>query len=126
MAGYRLRRLKHRRPPLPNVKFRLVWLQATETVKNKMRIVQRRDIHADALARYEDTAPRYNTATSIATAIRRIFVGGALLMVGGLPELGPLGAIGDRISFRRIVQTPGAFPSSTMWARARPGSATSS
>jgi hypothetical protein len=27
--------------------------------------------------------------------------------MGGLPEFGPLNAIGDRISFRRIVQTPG-------------------
>jgi hypothetical protein len=30
-------------------------------------------------------------------------------LMGGLPEFGQLGAIGDRISFRRIVQTPGGI-----------------
>ena len=37
--------------------------------------------------------------------------GGAALrcLTGGLPELGPLNAVGDRISFRRIVQTHGGI-----------------
>jgi hypothetical protein len=30
-------------------------------------------------------------------------------LMGGLPEIGTLGAIADRISFRRIVQTPGGI-----------------
>jgi hypothetical protein len=30
-------------------------------------------------------------------------------LTGGLPELGPLNAVGDRISFKRIVQTPGGI-----------------
>ena len=29
--------------------------------------------------------------------------------MGGVPEVGTLGAIADRISFRRIVQTPGGI-----------------
>jgi hypothetical protein len=37
--------------------------------------------------------------------------GGAALrcLTGGLPALGPLNAVGDRISFKRIVQTPGGI-----------------
>jgi len=73
--------------------------------------VQRRDIYTpDALATYEDTAPRYNTATinrysnpeDASLAVR-------CLMVGGLPELGPLGAIGDRSASPYRGRAPGGI-----------------
>ena len=58
----------------------------------------------------QDKSRRYNSANinhydgpeDASLAVR-------CLMVGGLPELGPLGAVGDRISFGQIVQTPGGI-----------------
>jgi hypothetical protein len=90
--------------------FRLVLLQATETCKNNELPCRGGKYDPTPSPRYADSPPRYNTATvnryygpeDASLAVR-------CLMVGGLPELGPLGAVGDRISFRRIVQTPGGI-----------------
>src|SRR5436190_18183913 len=90
--------------------FRLVLLQATETCKNNQLPCRGGKYDPTPSPRLADPAPRYNTATinrydgpeDASLAVR-------CLMVGGLPELGPLGAVGDRISFRRIVQTPGGI-----------------
>src|SRR6266446_9273427 len=90
--------------------FRLVLLQATETCKNNQLPCRGGKYDPTPSPRFADPPPRYNTATvnrydgpeDASLAVR-------CLMVGGLPELGPLGAIGDRISFRRIVQTPGGI-----------------
>jgi hypothetical protein len=59
--------------------------------------------------RFAEPPPRYNTATinrydgpeDASLPVR--------YLMGGLPEIGTLGAIADRISFRRIVQTPGGI-----------------
>ncbi|HTC79772.1 MAG TPA: hypothetical protein VK657_14250, partial [Terriglobales bacterium] len=88
--------------------FRLALLQATETCKNNELPCRVGKYDPTPTPRFADPAPRYNTATvnrydgpeDASLAVR-------CLMVGGLPELGPLGAVGDRISLRRIVQTPG-------------------
>ena len=88
--------------------FRLVLLQATETCKNNALPCRGGKYDPTPSPRFAELPPRYNTATvnrydgpeDASLAVR-------CLMVGGLPELGPLGAVGDRISFRRIVQTPG-------------------
>ena len=90
--------------------FRLALLQATETCKNNELPCRGGKYDPTPSPRFVDPAPRYNTATinrydgpeDASLAVR-------CLMVGGLPELGPLGAVGDRISFRRIVQTPGGI-----------------
>jgi hypothetical protein len=90
--------------------FRLALLQATETCKNNELPCRGGKYDPTPSPRLADPAPRYNTATinrydgpeDASLAVR-------CLMVGGLPELGPLGAVGDRISFRRIVQTPGGI-----------------
>src|SRR5436190_3512496 len=90
--------------------FRLALLQATETCKNNELPCRGGKYDPTPSPRFADPAPRYNTATinrydgpeDASLAVR-------CLMVGGLPELGPLGAVGDRISFRRIVQTPGGI-----------------
>jgi hypothetical protein len=90
--------------------FRLVLLQATETCKNNQLPCRGGKYDPTPSPRYADPPPRYNTATinrydapeDASLAVR-------CLMVGGLPELAPLGAVGDRISFRRIVQTPGGI-----------------
>src|SRR2546423_1379670 len=90
--------------------FRLALLQATETCKKNELPCRGGKYDPTPSPRYADLPPRYNTATinrydgpeDASLAVR-------CLMVGGLPELGPLGAVGDRISFRRIVQTPGGI-----------------
>jgi hypothetical protein len=89
--------------------FRLVLLQATDTCKNKETPCNGGKYDPAPSPRYAEPAPRYNTATinrydnpeDASLAVR--------CLMGGLPEFGPLGAIGDRISFRRIVQTPGGI-----------------
>jgi hypothetical protein len=91
--------------------FRLALLQATETCKNNEPACRGGKYDPKPSPRYSDPPPRYNTATinrydnpEDASLAVRCLMGG-----GGVPEAGPLGAIGDRISFRRIVQTPGGI-----------------
>jgi len=87
--------------------FHLALLQATETCRNKQAPCSGGKYDPDPSPRYADPPPRYNTANinrydspeDASLAVR--------CLMGGLPELGTLGAIADRISFRRIVQTPG-------------------
>jgi hypothetical protein len=89
--------------------FRLVLLQATETCKNKEAACTGGKYDATPSPRFAETPPRYNTATinrydgpeDASLAVR--------CLMGGVPEIGTLGAIADRISFRRIVQTPGGI-----------------
>ena len=89
--------------------FRLALLQATETCKNKETPCAGGKYDPKPSPRFGDTPPRYNTATmnrysgpeDASLAVR--------CLMGGLPEAGTLGAIADRISFRRIVQTPGGI-----------------
>jgi hypothetical protein len=89
--------------------FRLVLLQATETCKNKELPCSGGKYDPTPSPRYADPPPRFNTATinryydpeDASLAVR--------CLMGGLPEIGTLGAIADRISFRRIVQTPGGI-----------------
>lgn len=90
--------------------FRLALLQATQTCKNNELPCRGGKYDPTPSPRFTEAPPRYNTANmnrydnpeDASLAVR-------CLMVGGLPELGPLGAVGDRISFRRIVQTPGGI-----------------
>jgi hypothetical protein len=89
--------------------FRLALLQATDTCKNKERDCSGGKFDPTPSPRFEDSPPRYNTGRmnrhygpEDASLAERC-------LMGGLPELGQLGAIGDRISFRRIVQTPGGI-----------------
>ena len=89
--------------------FRLMLLQATEACKNNEAACRGGKYDAKPSTRYDEPAPRYNTATinrynnpeDASLAVR--------CLMGGVPEVGQLGAIGDRISFRRIVQTPGGI-----------------
>jgi hypothetical protein len=89
--------------------FRVSLLQATETCKNKESPCNGGKYDAMPSPRFSEPAPRYNTATinryygpeDASLAVR--------CLMGGLPEIGTLGAIADRISFRRIVQTPGGI-----------------
>jgi hypothetical protein len=89
--------------------FRLALLQATETCKNKEAPCTGGKYDPTPSPRFADPAPRYNTATinryygpeDASLAVR--------CLMGGVPEVGTLGAIADRISFRRIVQTPGGI-----------------
>jgi hypothetical protein len=89
--------------------FRVGLLQATETCKNKETPCAGGKYDATPSPQYSDPPPRYNTATinrydgpeDASLAVR--------CLMGGLPEVGTLGAIADRISFRRIVQTPGGI-----------------
>ena len=89
--------------------FHLALLQATETCRNKQAPCSGGKYDPDPSPRYADPPPRYNTANinrydspeDASLAVR--------CLMGGLPELGTLGAIADRISFRRIVQTPGGI-----------------
>jgi hypothetical protein len=89
--------------------FRLALLRATDTCKNKERDCSGGTYDPTPSPRFEETAPRYNTVRlnrhygpEDANLAERC-------LMGGLPEAGPIGAIGDRISFRRIVQTPGGI-----------------
>jgi len=89
--------------------FRVGLLQATETCKNKETPCAGGKYDPTPSPQYDDAPPRYNTATinrydgpeDASLAVR--------CLMGGLPEIGTLGAIADRISFRRIVQTPGGI-----------------
>jgi len=89
--------------------FRLALLQATETCKNREAPCSGGKYQPTPSPRFSEPAPRYNTATinryygpeDASLAVR--------CLTGGLPENGTLGAIADRISFRRIVQTPGGI-----------------
>ena len=89
--------------------FRVTLLQATETCKNKELPCSGGKYDPTPSPRQADPPPRYNTATinrydgpeDASLAVR--------CLMGGLPEIGTLGAIADRISFRRIVQTPGGI-----------------
>ena len=89
--------------------FRLALLQATEACKNNELACRGGKYDAKPSPRYDELAPRYNTATinrynnpeDASLAVR--------CLMGGVPEIGTLGAIADRISFRRIVQTPGGI-----------------
>jgi hypothetical protein len=89
--------------------FRLALLQATETCKNKELPCSGGKYDPTPSPRFSDTPPRYNTATinrydgpeDASLPVR--------CLMGGVPEVGRLGAIADRISFRRIVQTPGGI-----------------
>jgi hypothetical protein len=89
--------------------FRLALLQATETCKNKNAACSGGKYDPTPSPRYAEPPPRYNTATinrydgpeDASLPVR--------CLMGGLPEIGTLGAIADRISFRRIVQTPGGI-----------------
>ncbi len=89
--------------------FRVALLQATETCKNKESPCAGGKYDPTPSPRFAEPPPRYNTATinrydgpeDASLAVR--------CLMGGLPEIGRLGAISDRISFRRIVQTPGGI-----------------
>jgi hypothetical protein len=89
--------------------FRLALLQATDTCKSMESPCAGGKYDPIPSPRYADPPPRYNTATinrydrpeDASLAVR--------CLMGGLPEIGTLGAIADRISFRRIVQTPGGI-----------------
>jgi hypothetical protein len=87
--------------------FRLALLQATSTCKNKEPDCAGGKYDPAPSQLFEAVPPRYNTGRmnrhwnpEDASLAERC-------LMGGLPEFGPLNAIGDRISFRRIVQTPG-------------------
>jgi hypothetical protein len=89
--------------------FRVALLQATETCKNKEPACAGGKYDPVPSPRFAERPPRYNLG-----GMNRHDGpedGGAALrcLTGGLPELGPLNAVGDRISFRRIVQTPGGI-----------------
>jgi hypothetical protein len=104
-------------PPTPEAQktaaaereFRLALMQATESCKNKDAACNGGKYDATPSPRYAELPPRYNTATinrydgpeDASLAVR--------CLMGGVPEIGTLGAIADRISFRRIVQTPGGI-----------------
>jgi len=104
-------------PPTPEAQkmtaaereFRVALLQATETCKNKESPCGGGKYDPTPSPRFAEPPPRYNTATinryygpeDASLAVR--------CLMGGVPEIGTLGAIADRISFRRIVQTPGGI-----------------
>ncbi|MDE2475503.1 MAG: hypothetical protein KGO48_10690 [Alphaproteobacteria bacterium] len=89
--------------------FRLALLQATETCKNHESPCAGGKYDPTPSPHYADLPPRYNTGgmnryygpEDASLAVR--------CLMGGVPENGTLGAIADRISFRRIVQTPGGI-----------------
>ena len=89
--------------------FRLALMRATQTCKNKESPCAGGKYDPTPSPRYAELPPRYNTATvnrydgpeDASLPVR--------CLMGGLPEIGTLGAIADRISFRRIVQTQGGI-----------------
>jgi hypothetical protein len=89
--------------------FQIALLQATETCKNKQAPCSGGKYDPNPSPRYAEPPPRYNTANinrydgpeDASLPVR--------CLMGGVPEFGTLGAIADRISFRRIVQTPGGL-----------------
>ena len=89
--------------------FRLALMRSTETCKLKLPGCAGGKYDPTPISRREELPPRYNTARmnrhygpEDATLAERC-------LMGGLPEIGTLGAIADRISFRRIVQAPGGI-----------------
>src|SRR5207249_5737488 len=86
--------------------FRLALLQSTATCKNNELPCRGGKYDPTPSPRFADPTPRYNTANmnrydgpeDASLAVR-------CLMVGGFPELGPWGAVSDRMRFRRIGQT---------------------
>ncbi len=89
--------------------FHLTLLQATEACKNKEPDCRGGKYDPKPSAKYEEPAPRYNTATINRYSNPEDGSLAVRCLMGGVPEAGQLGAIGDRISFRRIVQTPGGM-----------------
>jgi hypothetical protein len=87
--------------------YRLALLQATDTCKNKEAGCNGGKYDPTPSPRFEEAAPRYNTGRTNRHYGPEDASLAERCMMGGLPEFGPLNAIGDRISFRRIVQTPG-------------------
>jgi len=90
-------------------KFRLALLRATDTCKNGGRDCSGGSYDPVPAPQFDEAPPRYSTGRmnrhygpEDASLAERC-------LMGGLPELGQIGAIGDRISFRRIVQTPGGI-----------------
>src|SRR5262249_23644073 len=87
--------------------FRLMLLQATEVCKNKNAACNGGKYDPTPSPRYAERPPEYNTGgmnrysgpEDASLAVR--------CLMGGIPEVGNLAGVGDRISFRRIVQTPG-------------------
>src|ERR1700726_785126 len=89
--------------------FRVMLLQATETCKNKESPCAGGKYDPTPSPRYAEPPPRYNTANINRYAGPEDASLAVRCLMGGLPEIGTLGAIADRISFRRIVQTPGGI-----------------
>jgi hypothetical protein len=89
--------------------FRLALLQATSTCKNKEPDCGGGRYDPVPSPRFEETPPRYNTGRMNRHYNPEDASLAERCLMGGLPEFGPLNAIGDRISFRRIVQTPGGI-----------------
>jgi hypothetical protein len=89
--------------------FRLALLQATETCKNNEPPCRGGKYDPTPSPRYADPPPRYNTANMNRYDRPEDASLPVRCLMGGLPEVGTLGAIADRISFRRIVQTPGGI-----------------
>src|ERR1700719_4790023 len=89
--------------------FCVALLQATETCKNKESPCSGGKYDPTPSPRFAEPPPRYNTATinryhgpeDASLAVR--------CLMGGLPAIGTLAAIADRVRFRRIVQTPGGI-----------------
>src|SRR5258705_3707234 len=87
--------------------FRLMLLQATETCKNNNAACGGGKYDPTPSPRYAEPPPAYNAGgmnryhgpEDASLAVR--------CLMGGIPEVANLGGVGDRISFRRIVQTPG-------------------
>src|SRR6202790_969606 len=89
--------------------FRVALLQATETCKNKESPCAGGKYDPTPSPRFAELPPRYNTANINRYAGPEDASLAVRCLMGGLPEIGTLGAIADRISFRRIVQTPGGI-----------------
>jgi hypothetical protein len=89
--------------------FRLALLQATDTCKNKEPDCAGGTYDPNPSQQFENAPPRYNTGRMNRHYNPEDANLAERCLMGGLPEFGPLNAIGDRISFRRIVQTPGGI-----------------
>jgi len=89
--------------------FRLMLLQATETCKINNAACGGGKYDPTPSPRYAELPPAYNAGgmnryhgpEDASLAVR--------CLMGGIPEVANLGGVGDRISFRRIVQTPGGI-----------------
>src|SRR5262249_31663493 len=89
--------------------FRLALLQSTEACKNKEAACNGGKYDPTPSPRFAEPSPRYNTANMNRYDRPEDASLPVRCLMGGLPEVGTLGAIADRISFRRIVQTPGGI-----------------